>query len=374
MNKIIIVGPAFPLRGGLATFNERMARQMKIEGYDTSIFTFSLQYPDFLFPGVTQYAEGASPEDVTIHVCINSINPINWIKTGFKIKNENADVVIFRYWIPFMAPALGTIARIIKINKHTEVVALVDNALPHEKRWGDKLLTTYFIRPFDRFITMSGKVLNDLKAMTSKPIRLISHPLYDNFGDKEDIKSARQHLGLPEDGKILLFFGFIRKYKGLDILIKALDSVDMSDKYLLIAGEYYADEQEIKSLIQQSGVKDRIIEHTHFINNDEVRWYFSAADIIIQPYRNATQSGVTPLAYHFEVPMIVTDVGALKDLVPPELGKVCKPDADDLADSINSMKDFDIPLFKKVIRTEKQKLSWEVLVQAVTGINPENPN
>ena len=369
MSKVIIIGPAHPLRGGLATFNERMARQFLKEGHETSIYTFSLQYPGFLFPGVTQYSNSPAPEDLKITACINSINPINWIISGLKIKKENADIIIFRYWLPFMSPCLGTIARIISRNKKSKIIALVDNAIPHEKRWGDKLLTRYFIRPIDRFITMSEHVLRDLKSFTSKPVKLIAHPLYDNFGDKKDKQEARQKLNLPSDGSIYLFFGFIRKYKGLDLLIQSLDQVNMSGKYLLIAGEYYSDEEEIKKLIEGSKAKGHIIEHTHFIKNEDVHLYFSAADVIVQPYRNATQSGVTPLAYHFEVPMIVTNVGALKDLVPPEIGIVCEPTISDIARAISAMEHFDRSAFEDKIKIEKQKLSWEVLVDVVTDSN-----
>lgn len=372
MNKVIIIGPAYPFRGGLATFNERMASAFNKRGCATIIYTFTLQYPKFLFPGATQYSESPPPENLNIKEIINSINPINWLTTGYKIKNENPDIVIIRYWLPFMSPALGTIARIIRKNKRTKVIALVDNALPHERRLGDKFLTKYFVHSVDAFITMSEKVLQDLKLFTKEQVKLIAHPLYDNFGEKVDKIEARKQLKLPLSGKIIMFFGFIRKYKGLDILIQALDNVDMKDKYLLIAGEYYAQEEEIKVLLQKSKTKDRIIEHTHFINNEDVRQYFSAADIVIQPYRNATQSGVTPLAYHFEVPMIVTNVGALKDLVPPGIGLVCDPDATDLARTIEESDNFDYDLFSAKIKTEKQKLSWDTLVDTVLEFKKHN--
>lgn len=367
MSKIIIIGPAHPLRGGIATFNERMAQQLNIQGHETVIYSFSLQYPDFLFPGKTQYSESAPPNDLTIYSTINSINPISWVKTAKKIRQEKPDIVIFRYWLPFMAPCLGTIARIVAKDKDIRIIGFVDNALPHEKRIGDHNLTRYFVKPMQSFIAMSEKVVRDLKTFTQRPIQLIPHPLYDNFGKKEDKIQARRHLGLPEEGTILLFFGFIRKYKGLDMLIQALEHTDMRHKHLVIAGEYYADEEEIKALIQKSSVQGSIIEHTHFIKNEEVRWYFSAADIVIQPYRNATQSGVTPLAYHFEIPMIVTDVGGLKEQVPQALGIVCQPNVEDIAQAITAMDNFDHVAFKHHIKIEKQKLSWDALVDTILG-------
>lgn len=372
MSKVIIIGPAHPLRGGLATFNERMASAFTARGHEVIIYTFSLQYPSLLFPGATQYSESPPPENLNIKVAINSINPLNWISTGIKIKNEHPDIVIFRYWLPFMAPALGTIARLIRKNKHTKIIALVDNAIPHESRLGDKMLTHYFVKSIDAFITMSEKVLHDLKLFSNKPTKLIAHPLYDNFGEKVDKIEARRKLQLPEKGEILLFFGFIRKYKGLDLLIQALEEVDMTNKYLLIAGEYYAEEEEIKAIIKRSKDKDHIIEHTHFIKNEDVRLYFSAADLVIQPYRNATQSGVTPLAYHFEVPMIVTNVGALPDLVPPDIGLVCEPTIEGISHAIDQSSHFDYNQFREKIKTEKQKLSWDTLVDAVSELKPFN--
>lgn len=362
MSKIIIIGPAYPLRGGLATFNERLARQFINEGNEVIIYTFSLQYPSFLFPGKTQYSESAPPKGLKIFTAINSVNPFNWWVTGKKIKAENADLVVVRYWLPFMAPSLGSIIRIIKNNHTTKVIGLIDNALPHEKRLGDKLLTHYFTQALDGFVTMSEFVRRDLHKFTNKAIKLVQHPLYDNFGQKQDKQFSRTKLNIPKDAFIFLFFGFIRKYKGLDLLISAFEKVALNNNFVLvIAGEYYADENDIKDQIANSSVKNKIIEHTHFINDEEVSLYFSAADCVVQPYRNATQSGVTPLAYHFELPMIVTNVGALPDLVPSSLGLVCEPDTTSIAHSLTSMIDFDFVAFKSAIQEEKKKLSWEKL-------------
>lgn len=372
MSKIIIIGPAYPLRGGLATFNERMARQFISEGHDVKIYTFSLQYPNFLFPGKTQYSESAPPSDLTIIACINSINPYNWWVTGKKINREQADIVIVRYWLPFMGPCLGSICRLIKSSK-TQIIGLIDNAIPHEKRPGDHWFTQYFASAVDGFVTMSAYVKNDLKRFTKKEVTLISHPLYDNFGAKLDQKDARNRLNITFEGIVFLFFGFIRQYKGLDILIQALELMpDHVDFRLLIAGEYYAGEDQIKSQIQQSPKSDKILEHTYFIKDEDVGLYFSASDVVIQPYRNATQSGVTPLAYHFEIPMIVTNVGALPDLVPSSLGIVCEPNPESLASAMQQMIGFDHITFAKEIITEKKKLSWETLTQAIQDIAQKN--
>ena len=222
--KIIIIGSAFPLRGGgIATFNERLAKEFIDEGFDTTIYTFSYQYPSFLFPGSTQYSSEPAPEGIPIKVKINSINPLNWISVGNELKKLKPDIIVVRYWLPFMGPCLGTILRRVKKNHHTKIVCIADNILPHEKRPGDKLFTEYFIKPVDAFITMSEKVLADLKTFAhDKPTQLVPHPLYDNFGTKISKEEAREKLEIKAEDKVILFFGFIRKYKGLDHFIKCL--------------------------------------------------------------------------------------------------------------------------------------------------------
>lgn len=375
MSKIIIIGPAYPLRGGLATFNERMARQFIANGHDVKIYTFSLQYPNFLFPGKTQYSQSPPPADLNIEVCINSINPFNWWQVGSKLKAENADLIIVRYWLPFMGPSLGTILQFAKRNNKTKIIGLIDNALPHEKRLGDRMFTSYFTDVCDGFVTMSEYVKLDLQQFTNLPVQLIQHPLYDNFGIKHEKKLARQKLGLAEDKYIYLFFGFIRKYKGLKILLEAFEKLKDQDALLLIAGEYYAGEDEIKEIIASSTARADIAEHTHFINDEEVSYYFSAADCVVQPYINATQSGVTPLAYHFEVPMIVTNVGALPDLVPPSLGIVCEPNADSVHQALKDVRHLDLVNFNIKIKEEKLKLSWEKLAEVfIQFINKNQEN
>ena len=243
MKSVVIIGPAHPLRGGLASFNERLALQFMREGNKVSIYTYSLQYPNFLFPGTTQYSSEPAPKDLSINVCINSVNPLNWLKVGRQLRNLKPDVIVVRYWLPFMGPALGTILRSVKKNKHTKIVCIADNINPHEKRPGDAAFTRYFIKPIDAFVTMSQKVLKDLKAITDKPAQQVVHPLYDNFGEALPKAEARKHLGLPENEKIILFFGFIRQYKGLDLLLQAMAEAALRDSgiKLLVAGEYYED-------------------------------------------------------------------------------------------------------------------------------------
>lgn len=368
MSRVVIIGPAHPLRGGLASFNERLARQFAFEGDDVSIFTFSLQYPDFLFPGTTQYSSEPAPDDINIKPVINSVNPVNWLKTGTHLRNLKPDLIVVRYWLPFMGPCLGTILRLVKKNRHTSVICIADNIIPHEKRPGDTWFTRYFIPPVDGFITMSKKVMNDLSKLTTKPTTLVVHPLYDNFGTPVEKSIARKHLGLQEQDKIVLFFGFIRKYKGLDLLLEAMaqPSIKSAGIKLLIAGEFYEARQQYDDLIERLNIRSQLILATEFIADSEVKHYVSAADFVIQPYRNATQSGVTPLAYHFEKPMLVTNVGGLADMVPNEkVGLVCEPDPEEIAKKLLQLYELGENYFLPHLRNEKKKYSWANMTRSI---------
>ena len=374
MASVVIIGPAHPLRGGLATFNERLARQFIQQGFDTKIYTFSLQYPGFFFPGTTQYSDTPAPADLDIKVCINSVLPTNWLKIGLELKKLNPDFIVVRYWLPVIGPCLGTILRIVKKNKHTKIVCIADNIIPHEKRKGDNLFTKYFIKPIDAFIVMSEKVMSDLKLFDkTKLVQLIQHPLYDNFGEKIDKKLARKNIGIEREEKIMLFFGFIRKYKGLDILLDALALIKKENTStslkVLVAGEFYEDRKLFDAQIARLSLENMLILRTDFIPDNEVRNYFCAADVVIQPYRNATQSGVTPLAYHFEIPMIVTNVGGLPSLVPDDVvGLVAEPTAKSISEKINEYFTKDEQFFIKNIIEEKKKFSWKKMVDAIIEI------
>lgn len=364
---IVIIGPAHPLRGGLASYNERLAAEFMAHGHQVSIYTFSLQYPGFLFPGTTQYSSEPPPADLDIRVCINSVNPLNWISVGNELKKKKPDIIVVRYWLPFMGPSLGTLLRRAKKNKHTRVICIADNILPHEKRPGDTAFTRYFIKPVDAFITMSQKVLDDLRSFTeSKPMMYVPHPLYDNFGDKIDRQEARQHLGLKEDDKIILFFGFIRHYKGLDILLEAMALLKDHPAKLLVAGEFYEDDKPYLDKIRELGIADQLILRTQFIADSEVKYYLCASNVVVQPYRSATQSGVTPLAYHFEIPMIVTNVGGLPALVPEgKVGLVAEPNPASLAENIRSFFQKGESHFLPGLREEKKKYSWKKMMESI---------
>lgn len=375
MKKIVILGPAHPLRGGgITTFNERLATAFQQEGYDTCIYSFSLLYPGFLFPGKSQFTNEPPPPGLKIITQINSINPISWVITGKQLQRLAPDLIVVRFWLPFLAAALGTILRIVKKNKHTRVIAITDNITPHEKRPGDQALTRYFLSSCDAFVTMSDTVTRDLERYhTGKPAIQVLHPLYDTFGEIISKQQARRALDIDLNLQVMLFFGFIRKYKGLDILFDAIkilsDNSPLSNLKLLVAGEYYEDEKIYQAQIDQLGIRENCILRTGYIPQEEVKNYFCAADVVIQPYRNATQSGVTPLAYHFEKPMIVTNVGSLAGYVPHEkAGLVSDPNATSLAAAIRHYFALGEHHFIPHLRNEKKKYSWTNLVKAIVQL------
>lgn len=370
---IAIIGPAHPLRGGgISTFNERLAKVLQEQGHTVVIYSFSLQYPSFLFPGKSQFTSEPAPQGLVIHSIINSINPFSWLKAGKTIRDAKHDLIIVRYWLPFMGPSLGTILRRVKKNNHTRVLCIADNVIPHEKRPGDMAFTKYFLKPVDAFITMSKDVLQDLKQFTNKKAVFNPHPVYDNYGEAIGKEDACKILGLNPADKYVLFFGFIRKYKGLDILLEAMGDqrIKDADIKLIVAGEFYGDKDLYEQQIAQYSLQNDIHLFTEFIPNDDVRLYFGAADLIVQPYRTATQSGITQVAYHFEKPMVVTNVGGLAEVVPDgKVGYVTDPDAGSIANAI--LKFFEpgaIPDLQQNLLEEKKKYSWETFIQSLLDV------
>lgn len=369
--RVIIVGSAYPLRGGgIATFNERLAQAYLDRGDEVIIYTFSLQYPSFLFPGTTQYSTDPPPENLDIRVKINSINPLNWFLSAISIARQKPDLVVIRYWIPFMAPCLGTIARLVKRKSQATVVAITDNIIPHEKRPGDWMLTRYFTGSVDRFVAMSRLVLSDLNQFdTIKPRHYHPHPLYDNFGKSVTMPEARSMLGLDQSGAIILFFGFIREYKGLDLLFEALNNekVRRLGIKLVVAGEFYGNEAYYLGLIDTLGISESVILHTRFIANGDVYKYFCACNLVVQPYKDATQSGVTQIAYHFNKPMITTNVGGLSEMIPDgRVGYVVSPDSEEIAAAIvKYFNDGKSAEFVDNIGQEKKRFTWEGLISTI---------
>jgi D-inositol-3-phosphate glycosyltransferase len=321
VESVVLLSPAHPLRGGIASSSERLAQELQQHGMKVRICSFSLQYPAVLFPGKSQYAEGPAPAGLDIRAEMNSVNPFNWYQVGQRLRREAPDLIIVRYWLPFMAPCLGSILRLARRNGHTKAIALTDNAIPHEKRPGDRLLTRYFIGSTDGFVVMSRSVEQDIRQFTAaKPIRYIPHPVYDNYGPLAGAEESRQRLGLPPEGPYLLFFGFIRHYKGLSLLLEAMaePAVRQLGLKLIVAGEFYENPAPYRELIQRLGLESQVFLHDTYIPDEQVRYYFGAADLVVQPYRSATQSGISQLAYHFEKPMVVTRVGGLPEIVAHE--------------------------------------------------------
>jgi D-inositol-3-phosphate glycosyltransferase len=370
---IFSLGPAYPYRGGLAAFSDRLAIQFTLEGHNIEIFTFTLQYPAVLFPGKTQYTDGPPPLGIKITRILNSINPLTWIRAGLRVRKAKPDILLIRYWLPFMAPCLGTVARIAKGNRHTKVICIFDNVIPHEKRFGDRILTKYFTGGIDGAIAMSGTVLEDLLLFRRQmPVKLTPHPLFDSYGAAVSREDALSALHLPDGERYILFFGFIRSYKGLDLLIKAFADKRLRNRKLklLIAGEFYEDAVPYRQLIKLYDLENDIIIYDHFIRDSEVADYFGAADLIVQPYKTATQSGVTQIAFHYEKPMLVTDVGGLREIVADrKCGYVVPPVPEDIAEAILDYFENDrIGRFTEGVRGEKEKFSWDKMTASIIEV------
>ncbi len=372
MIRIVICGPAHPYRGGIAAYNERLALQFLREGDAAAIFTYKLQYPSFLFPGKPHYVENLAPEGVSITRAINSVNPLNWLRTGLRLRIAKPDILILRYWLPFMAPALGSIAWIVRSNRHTRVLSIFDDVVPKEKHTGDVPLTRFFIRSIHGALVMAREVEKDIRKYNKKiPCVISPHPLFDIYGEPVLRDEAIFRLKLSASDRYILFFGFIREDKGLDLLIRAMadPEVEKTGVKLLVAGEFDENERQYTDLIQSLRLDGRIVLHSQFIDKDEVRYYFSVASLVVQPYRTATQSGVTQVAYHFNKPMIVTDVGGLAEMVPDgKCGYVVPPDSGAIARSVVDFFSGDEERFRGGIINQKKLYTWDKLTEAIRGL------
>ena len=362
--KIVLISPAHPLRGGIAASSERLALALQDAGHEVVIYSFSLQYPGFLFPGKTQFSDEPTPEGLNIKTKLNSVNPFNWILSGRAIAKEKPDQIIVRFWLPFMGPCLGTVLRVSKFfsKKPFHITGLVDNIIPHEKRPGDKPFARYFVKACDDFVVMSKSVGLEIQSFAKKEVRFAPHPLYDTYGEPIPRSEARDLLQIPQEASVVLFFGFIRKYKGLDLLLKALRSTP--EIHAIIAGECYDAWEYYPQIIENEMIAEQIHLFNDFIPSDQVRTYFSAADLVVQPYKTATQSGISQIAYHFEKPMIVTNVGGLPEIVSDGVsGYVVPPEAEAIA---AAMKDFfdqgRSAVMIEGVKVEKKRFGWEYLV------------
>lgn len=372
--KITILSTAYPLRGGIAHFTGLLYKDL-VKNHDVKVITFSRQYPSILFPGKTQLENGDSIEEIPSSVEVDSINPFNWIAIGNKIKKDEPDLLIYKYWMPFFGPSFGTITKIAKRNKKTKVIVICDNIIPHEKKPGDISFTKYFFNSVDYFITMSRSVQTDLLTIYPKAKeKLLFHPIYSNFGKPISKEIARKKLNLNTD-KVMLFFGFIRDYKGLDILLKAVALIkNQIDFTLVVAGEFYSNEEKYISLIAKLELEDIVKLFSDFIPTNEVKYYFSACDVVVLPYKSATQSGIVQIANNFDKPMISTNVGGLPEVIND--GKtgylVDKENPEQLAESIlkyyNENKEAE---FVENIRNDADKFSWEEFVKGMMELREE---
>lgn len=366
--KVVLLGTAHPFRGGLAAFNERLINEFLKEGHEADIITFTTQYPSLLFPGSTQFTDAPPPQHLKIKRMLSSVNPLTWWRTGRRLRRERPDILIIKYWLPFMAPAFGTVARMARGNGQTRVICIADNIVPHEPRFYDKAFTRFFVNSCDGFITMSNEVLRDLSDFNRTKLRAGNpHPLFDNFGKRTARQEACATLQLDSSKKYILFFGFIRDYKGLDLLLEAMREVtaQLPEVELIVAGEFYTNAE---SYLQQAAPLGAAIHwYDRFISDDEVSTFFSVADLVVQPYKHATQSGVTQIAYHFEVPMVVTNVGGLPELVPDgEAGLVVPPQSDAIAAAIIRFFKEDMqPTLLAGLRAGKARFGWDRMVQTI---------
>lgn len=369
MRKITILSAAYPLRGGIAHFAGLLYKELIEKMFEVDMITFKRQYPSFLFPGKTQLETGDDVEKIPTEVELDSINPFNWIKIGRRIKRDAPDLLVIKHWMPFFAPIYGTIARIVGKNKKTKIVVICHNIIPHEKKPGDKVFTTYFFNSVDYFITLSKSVQTDLFFLyPNAKERLLFHPVYSNFGKPVDKEIAREWLKIKEE-KVMLFFGFIRDYKGLDVLLKAIALIkDKIDFTLVVAGEFYSKEEETIALTKELGLKNIVNYYNDFIPTNEVKYYFSACDVVVLPYKSATQSGIVQIANNFDKPMISTNVGGLGEVI--ENGKtgylVEKENPEQLAEAIlkyyNENKEKE---FTKNIKSRAEKYSWNEFVKGM---------
>jgi len=366
--KVAFVSVFYPFRGGIAQSNAHLYRAFESLGHEVKVWNFTTQYPAFLFPGTSQFV---SKDDVADEIpsnrTLSSINPFSYARTFKKVSKFAPDLVIFRFWMPFFAPSLGYISGKLK-KKGCKVIALVDNLIPHEQRFGDKHLTKYFLKRVSGFVVMSDVVERDLNNALPKANYLhYPHPIYSHFGDKMNRAEALEKLGIKGNKKVILYFGLIRKYKGLDILIEAFDQLDAMYE-LLIVGEPYESFDTYKNLIDRNKNRDRIHAITRYVSDEEVPLYFSAADVCVLPYRTATQSGVIAIAYHFDLPVIVTDVGGLRKTVESfGTGSVVdSPNADQFQ---NAIKDYfknnkQAPM-SSAIQAFKSKYSWNGMAEEI---------
>jgi glycosyltransferase involved in cell wall biosynthesis len=370
--KFLIIGPAFPLRGGIANFNTALYHEIVKQGHEAVIYSFSLQYPNFLFPGKSQFEDTEKPADINIKTVINSINPLNWIGVSKQIIKEKPDYIVVQFWMPFFAPSVATILKRAKRKLNVKIITISHNFFPHEKRIGDNLLLKYYTKVSKNYIALSESVKTDIENFqTNAEVKFIPHPIYNIFGNIVSKEESREFLKLQKEEKIVLFFGIIRQYKGLDLLIESIHKIKKLNIKVIVAGEFYEDKKRYIDQINKYELQNSFIILDEFVKSEEIKYYFCASDIVVQPYLSATQSGVTQIGYHFERPMLVTNVGGLAEIVPHmKAGYVCERNAQEIADSIidfyeNNREE----QFVKFVSEYKENFNWNKLVQGILEFN-----
>jgi glycosyltransferase involved in cell wall biosynthesis len=366
--KILLFGPAYPLRGGMAHFIALLYTNLAQRGHEVEIINFKRQYPKILFPGKTQEESGEAGLPVPSTVLIDSINPFNWILQGLKLRNRNADLVISTFWLPFLAPSSGTIHALLR-NKKTKTLTILHNLIPHEKRPGDMLFTRWLIRFTDYFIAQSASVEKDLQHLVPNArYKRVALPMFSLFKDRIPKTEARKILGV-NDEKVILFFGYIRPYKGLHVLIDAMKILrGKMNVRLLVCGEFYGDEEKYREHMKEAGVEDGTTVISDYISNESVHLYFSAADVVVQPYLSATQSAIAQIAYFFSSPIIATNVGALPEVIVNEKSGLIVPPNDPAA-LANAIVRFYAENLEATLTAgageERKKYSWTAMVDAI---------
>jgi len=366
--KIIIVGTAFPLRGGIAHYNALLAAELG-KRHTVETITFKRQYPKFLFPGKTQEEAGGEPGVGPAPQLIDSINPLNWLNVARRVRAMKPDLLVFKYWLPFFGPCFGTIAKHVKRGTQTRVLYICDNVIPHEQRPGDRSFTRYAFSAADFFVVQSDAVERDLKSFWPKArYKKVPHPVYNFFGKGKDKAAARASLGITAE-RVLLFFGYVRRYKGLHVLLEAMAIVVRSlDAKLMVVGEFYDDEEKYRKQISRLGLYEHVILKSDYVPNDRVGVYFSAADVVVLPYISATQSGIAQIAYNFDRPVIATDVGGLGEVVRDMVTGFLVPHDDPTALAQSIIRFYGEerePEFAANVRQEKRKYTWEAMVNAI---------
>ena len=370
--RIAFLSPFYPFRGGIAQFGDSLYLALA-QSNEVKAFTFTRQYPKVLFPGKTQFvSESDLNRNIPVTRVLDSINPFTWNKTAKEIIKFKPDIVLISYWMPFFAPAFGKIAGLLKSNG-IKIIGLMHNVIAHEKRFGDDALTKYFFNKCDGFVLLNRSSEKDLLRLKPDAKYIIhSHPLYDHYGSKLDPVSARNKLSIPVDKKVILFFGFIRDYKGLDLLIESMK--DLSDDYVLvIAGEVYGDFKKYDELIDRLNLRSRINLQVRYIPETEIPIFFSSADVCVLPYRTATQSGIVGIAYHFDLPVIVTDVGGLAEMVEEnKTGLIINElSPERISDSLNGYFENNLKgKFIPYIIEYKKEHSWQKLALEITNNYP----